>query len=203
MTRIVLIALVILSPALALAQTGGATPTAALQPPPVVNPPVGRFRDFMNHAVLSPEPYVLALGAGVIDQMLKMPGEWTGSNQFAKRSGARLGSGFASDVIGHSVAAVLKHQVAYEPCECAGPWSRTKHAVGRGFATRHDDGHMVPNVSIFVAKFGAAGLANTWYPPSYTGVDVVREGFAGIGINAGLNIAREFAPELLRLVPFR
>jgi len=31
-------------------------------------------------------------------------------------------------------------------------------------------------MSVFIAKFGAAGLANAWYPPSYTGVDMVREG---------------------------
>jgi hypothetical protein len=36
--------------------------------------------------VLSPGPYVLALGAGVIDEMLSMPEEWTGSSGFAKRS---------------------------------------------------------------------------------------------------------------------
>ena len=74
---------------------------------------------------------------------------------------------------------------------------------GRGFVTRADDGHLVAHVSVFVAKFGAAGLANAWYPQSYGGSDVVREGFVGIGVNAALNIAREFAPELLRLVPFR
>jgi len=56
---------------------------------------------------------------------------------------------------------------------------------------------------------GSSGFAKrnlarvAWYPPSYTGSDVVRVGFVGIGVNAALNIAREFAPELLRLVPFR
>jgi len=153
--------------------------------------------------VLSPGPYVLALGGGIIDEMTSMPEEWTGSSGFGKRNLARVGSGFASDAIGHSVAAVLGHRVAYEPCSCAGGWSRTKHALGRGFITRDDDGHTVAHVSLFVGKFGAAGLANAWYPQSYTGSDIVREGFVGIGVNAALNIAREFAPELMRLVPFR
>ena len=59
------------------------------------------------------------------------------------------------------------------------------------------------HVPLFVAKFGAAGAANAWYPPSYTGSDIVREGFAGIGANALLNIAREFGPELMRMVGLR
>ena len=32
------------------------------------------------------------------------------------------------------------------------------------------------HASLFIAKFAAAGLADAWYPPSYTGSDGVREG---------------------------
>ena len=201
MTTLLLSALLILAPTTVFAQT--AAPASVLQPTSGANPPVDRFQDFLDRAVLSPGPYVLALGGGVIDEISGMPEEWTGSSGFAKRNLARVGSGFASDAIGHSVAAVLGHRVAYEPCGCAGGWPRTRHALGRGFVTRDDDGHSVAHASLFIGKFGAAGLANAWYPPSYTGSDVVREGFVGIGVNAALNIAREFAPELLRLVPFR
>jgi len=202
MTTLVLIALLILAPTCVFAQT---TPAPAIAPQSAAgaNPRTGRFQDFLDRAILSPGPYVLALGGGIIDEISSMPEEWTGSSGFAKRNLARVGSGLASDAIGHSVAAVLGHRVAYEPCSCAGGWPRTRHALGRGFVTRDDDGHSVAHASLFIAKFGAAGVANAWYPPSYTGSDVVREGFVGIGVNAALNIAREFAPELLRLVPFR
>ena len=202
MTTLLLIVLLILAPTTVFAQTAPA-PASEPQPTSGAKPPTGRFQDFLDRAVLSPGPYVLALGGGVIDEISSMPEEWTGSSGFAKRNLARVGSGFASDAIGHSVAAVLGHRVAYEPCSCAGGWPRTKHALGRGFVTRDDDGHVVAHAALFIGKFGAAGLANAWYPQSYTGSDVVREGFAGIGVNAVLNIAREFAPELMRLVPFR
>lgn len=162
-----------------------------------------RFDDFVHAAVLSPGPYALAFGGGVLDQLGHMPKEWTGSGGFAKRTLARVGSGFASDAIGHSTAALLGHRVHYEPCGCAGGWPRTKHALARGFVTRDDQGSTVVHSSLFVAKFGAAGLANAWYPKSYTRSDIVREGIVGIGANAALNIAREFAPELMRLIPFR
>jgi hypothetical protein len=165
--------------------------------------PDDRFEDFLDMALLSPGPYVLALGGGVIDQVTEFPEEWTGSKGFGQRTLARVGSGLASDVVGHSLAAVLRHRVRYEPCICSGAWNRTTHALAWGFATRHENGDMVMHTSLFAAKFAAAGIANAWYPRSYTGGDVAREGAVGIGVNALLNIAREFAPELKRLIGIR
>ena len=200
MIPLLLMVLLILAPTATFAQPA---PALGLQPPSGTSPPPDRLRDFLDRAILSPGPYALALGGAVIDEMSSLPEEWTGSSGFARRNAARLGSGLASDVIGHSVAAVIGHRIAYDPCGCAGGWPRTKHALSRGFVTRDEDGHRVAHASLFIAKFGAAGVAAAWYPKSYTGSDVVREGFVGIGVHAALNIAREFAPELVRLMPFR
>ena len=183
------LASVVLCPVSALAQSS----------PPL--PPDDRVGDFVRASILSPGPYVLDLGAAAIDEVAEFPPEWQhDDNGFAKRLGTRIAGGFASDVIGHSVGAMLNHRVLYEPCGCAGGWRRTGHALGRGFVTTHDDGRVVFHMSIFAAKFGAAGLANSWYPSSYTGSDSVREGFAGIAANAALNILREFGPDLMRAV---
>lgn len=165
-------------------------------------PDLDRFRDFVHVAILSPTPYVLSLGGGVLDQLGNLPEEWTGGSAFTKRFVARMGSGFASDAIGHSVAAVIHHRVRYDHCTCRG-FARLKHAMGRAFVSQHESGTSVPNYSLWMAKFSAAGLANTWYPPSYTRSDIVREGSVGIVVSGGLNILNEFSPELLRLIPFR
>ena len=149
---------------------------------------------------MSPGPYALALGAGILDEIAGFPEEWTGSKGFSQRVLARVGSGLASDGIGHGAAAILRHRVRYEPCGCAGPLRRTAHALARGFVTRHENGDTVMHSSLVIAKFGAAGVQNAWYPASYTGEDVVREGLVGIGVSAALNVAREFSPEQLRLI---
>lgn len=201
MKNALLLVVLILCPVIAFAQT--AAPPAPDAQLATSTPRPDRFQDFIDRSVLSPGPYILALGGGVLDELSNIPEEWTGGSGFAKRNLARVGAGFASDAIGHSVAAMLGHRVGYESCACAGGWRRVAYAVRRGFVTRDDGGRTVPHTSLFVAKFSAAGLANTWYPKSYTRTDIVREGFAGIGVNAVLNIAREFAPELMRLVPFR
>ena len=157
----------------------------------------------MQAAFLSPGPYGLAFAGGVLDEMNDFPGEWSGGKGFGQRFVARLGSGAVSDGIGHALAAALHHRVRYEACSCDGPWDRARHALSRGFVTRHDGGRLVMHSSLFAAKFAAAGIANAYYPASYTAGDTVREGVVGIGVNAGLNLAREFAPELLRVFRIR
>jgi hypothetical protein len=165
-------------------------------------PQLDRFHDFVHVAVLSPTPYALPFAGGVLDQLSNMPDEWSGGAGFGKRYLARQGGGLASDAIGHSVAAVIHHRVRYDPCSCRG-FARVKHAMGRAFVSAREDGGRAPNYSLWIAKFSAAGLANTWYPASYTSSDIVREGSVGIVVSGGLNILNEFSPELMKLIPFR
>jgi hypothetical protein len=174
-------------------------PTGA---PSLNAPPQDRFQDFLNAALLTPSPYVLALGGGVLDQFGNFPEEWSGNSSFTKRWLARQGMGFASDAIGHGVAAVIHHHVVYDACTCKG-FARVKHAMGRAFVSIKDDGGSAPNYSLWVAKFSAAGVANAWYPESYQRSDIIREGAVGIVVAGGLNILKEFSPELLRIVPFK
>lgn len=159
-----------------------------------------RMEAFWRAAVLSPGPYILDFGAAVLDEAFTFPEEWTGGKGFGQRMLARVGSGYSSDIVGHSVGALLGHRVLYEPCGCSGGWRRTWHAFGRGFITRTDRGDVVPHVSIFVAKGATAGIQNAWYPDSYDTPDMVREFGLGVTVNALLNIGREFAPELGRMV---
>lgn len=162
-------------------------------------PDLDRFRDFVHVAILSPTPYVLALGGGVLDELGEFPEDWTDGHAFSKRYLARQGMGLASDAIGHSVGAILHHRVRYDACRCRG-WSRVRHAMGRAFVSLKEGGGSSPNYSLWVAKYSAAGLANTWYPPSYTTRDIIREGGVGIVISGALNVLNEFSPDLLRLV---
>lgn len=214
-TRLILFLLTLCVPPPLFAQTEAPAPfsttaiaaalPAAQTTPQAVAPaaPSGRVQDFVDLAILSPTPYIVAVGYGVTDQVVEYPVEWTGNKGFGQRTLARVAHGLASDAITHSLAAALHHNVRYEPCICNGAWKRTTHALGWGFATRHENGEMVMHTSLFAAKFAAAGLANAWYPASYTGADVLREGVIGIGVNALVNVTREYAPELKRLIGIR
>jgi hypothetical protein len=186
----------LVSPQLSLAQNPSGRAAATGDEKPAR----GRFDDFVRSAVLSPAPYLLAVGGGAIDQLADFPDEWRGAGGFGRRTLARAGGGFASDVVGHTAGALLRHRVLYESCGCSGAWRRTGHALSRGFVTRTAGGGLSPHVSLFAAKAAAAGLGHVWYPKSYTGRDAVREAVAGVGASAALNIAREFGPELMRIL---
>jgi hypothetical protein len=176
-----------------------AAPAALAQPP---EPGADRFDQFIGVGIVSQTPTALAIGAGIIDQWSSFPEEWNGADGFWKRTLARRGAALASDGIGHAAAALLHHRVVYDPCACRG-FARAGHAMKRAFVSRRDDGGSAPNYSLWIGKYSSAGLANAWYPPSYQADDIVREGALGIVIAGGLNVLREFTPELMRLNPFR
>jgi hypothetical protein len=161
-----------------------------------------RFRDFINASVVSPLFYLQVAGAGLIDEVGGFPKEWHGSDGFKDRTLVRLAQGFVAEGLGHGVAAVLNHRVQYDACTCRGGLSRTKHALGRAFVSVTDYGGRGPNVSLWIAKYGSAAIADPWYPASYKQKDVLIQGSVALAIAAGLNVVKEFAPELLRLVPF-
>jgi hypothetical protein len=113
-----------------------------------------------------------------------------------------LAQGLVAEGLGHSVAAVLNHRVQYDACQCRGGLGRTRHALGRAFVSVTDYGGRGPNVSLWIAKYGSAAIADPWYPQGYKQKDILIQGSVGLAIAAGLNVVKEFAPELLRLVPF-
>lgn len=162
-----------------------------------------RFDEFVNDSVKSPLFYLQAVGAGVFDELGHFPAEWTGSSGFVKRNAARTGQAFAAEAIGHAAAAALHHRVAYDPCSCAG-FARVRHAVSRAFVSVKTDGRgPAPNWSLWTSKYASAGLANAWYPKSYSRGDVLWQGTAAVGATAALNIVKEFAPELLHVAHLR
>jgi hypothetical protein len=188
-----------------MAPTAAFAQASASAPPdqPGAPVPYDRFEEFVNDSVKSPLFYVQAVGAGVLDQLGNFPTEWKGGSAFAKRNAARTGQAFAAEAVGHAAAAVLHHRVAYDPCTCTG-LPRVGHAIARAFVSLKSDGSgRAPNWSLWISKYASAGLANAWYPTTYTTADVASQGTAALGTAAGLNIVKEFAPEILRLAHLR
>lgn len=201
MTARMLVSVCLLLPVHATAQTF-ASPAPEAQAAAASAPAdYDRFEEFLNDSVRSPLFYLQIAGAGVLDQVGGFPEEWKGASGFGKRNAARLGQGFTAEAVGHAAAA-LHHRVAYDECTCKG-FARVTHAISRAFVSIKTDGGRAPNLSLWTSKYASAGLANVWYPKSYTKGDVLWQGTGGIGTSAGLNIVREFAPELLRLVHIR
>ncbi len=66
---------------------------------------------------------------------------------------------------------------------------------------RDDDGQMMPAYSEFLGDYGAAAVSRLWWPEKYhTRSAVFIAGSDTVLIDAGINVYREFKPELKRLL---
>jgi hypothetical protein len=81
---------------------------------------------------------------------------------------------------------------------------RVGHAMTRTLFTRDGQGRAVPNVPLVAGAAGGALIARAWYPrDERPGGDAARIAAMSLVGQAGVNVAKEFAPELKRLIPFR
>lgn len=168
---------------------------------------IGRLRLFLDETVLSPTLGPRLAFSAALDQAQRHPDEWEADAAgFGRRVAARTGLVVAQAGVQHATAALMRVDPRGERqrCACAHPLRRTMHALKQTFVTRDERGRLVPNVPLVAGATGGALLATAWYPPSYRPHhEAVKVASLTIVAQAGANVAREFAPELERLVPFR
>jgi hypothetical protein len=167
----------------------------------------GRLRLFLEDAALSPTLSARLAFSAALDQHSREPHEWgRGADGFGRRLAARAGLNAAQTGVHHATAALLRVDPRGDTvsCHCGHPLRRTGAALARTFATRDARGRLVPNVPLAAGAYGGAWLAAAWYPDSYRpSREGVRVASLTVVAQAGANVAREFAPELKRLIPGR
>src|ERR1051326_5984516 len=166
---------------------------AAAQTPDDFRPrPYDRFQEFLANIVRSPLWWIEIPAAGAIDQATNEPEEWTGSNGYAKRNASNALKVFSVEAIDHALAVPMHQSVAYDRCACTG-FARFGHAISRVFvAVDSRDGHLSPNVPLWVSLAGTATLANVWEPNTYTAHDVAVSTAIAFGATAGIKVLKEF-----------
>ncbi len=165
-----------------------------------------RVREWTRSAFLSPDPFVAGAVGAAIDHLGDDPAAWgQGGSGFGRRFLSSLGVMQAQIGIEHGVAAIARHPVGYRACRCAGVWRRVGYALSRTIVTRTDSGRPAPNVAVLSSRYGSAMLETLWRPED--GQHPLGRGFAvghaQLGGEAALNVVREFAHELKRLLPGR
>jgi len=151
-----------------------------------------RRQEFLDDTVRSPLWWVEIPAAGAIDQATNEPEEWAGSNGFAKRNASNALKVFSVEAIDHALAVPMHQRVAYDRCACAG-FARFGHAMSRVFvAVDSRDGHLSPNLPLWVSLAGTATLANVWEPNTYTAHDVAVSTAIAFGATAGIKVLKEF-----------
>lgn len=170
----------------------------ASTPQPYHNP--RRFVESVKR-LFSVEAITSTLPGAALEQLHDWPGEWgKHGSGFAKR----VGSLYAQFVIGvgieDGVKAVDHEDTHFNRLGHGNFFRRTGHVVTGTLLARKPDGRRIPAWSIAASSYGSWGIATLWSPREYRNARSIAEwGTAGIGVTAGLNLLREFWPDMKSL----
>jgi hypothetical protein len=150
-------------------------------------------------SIVGPVPLAAeALSAG-IGQSLNSPREWgQGASGFADRFGNDLGYNAVRQSLTFGLATGLHEDTRYVRSNKHGLMPRAAHAVASVFNTRNEEGDNVFYAANFFGIVGASAISQSWAPPSWRDPATVSRKitFSLLG-SMGLNLAREFLPDVL------
>ena len=171
-------------------------PSAAARYVPASELTLGDRFAIYRHTILRPYSIVgPAFGAG-IGQAENEPPEW---GQGSKGYGKRLASGMTRHMISETIrfgfAAADGEDPRYHRSDDTGFWPRAQHAIVETFTSETAGGRRIPAFSRFAGTYGAAFIANSWYPESRatTGY-ALRRGSTALASSVGFHLFQEFMP---------
>ncbi|HTW65078.1 MAG TPA: hypothetical protein VME17_10705 [Bryobacteraceae bacterium] len=140
----------------------------------------------------------IALGAS-LDQAFDYPSNWgQGWDAFGVRMASGFGQHAVREQLEFGVWALDHEDPRHRRSGLHGVWPRTKYAIVHTFVAWRDDGGEMPAYSRFIGDYGAGFVSREWYPTRFhhlqEGIDA---GSLSLGLDAGMNVAREFMPHWL------
>jgi hypothetical protein len=159
----------------------------------------GRVAEYQKSVINLGTLVLPAMGAGIA-QASNRPPEWEqGAAGYGRRYGSLIGERVISETIRFGFAAADREDSRYFLSEDRSTWGRTRHAVASTLVSRTASGRRIPAFSQFAGNYGAAFIANSWYPDSESDTyHALERGSIGVAVDAGFNLLREFAPRLMR-----
>ena len=152
------------------------------------------------HHFFDAENIVFAgMGAG-LDQLRERPEEWEeGWGSFAQRYASHLGQYAIQRSIMFSVQAVNGEDARYFRSSRTSIKGRLADAFLHTVWRHDDQGGMMPAFSEFLGDYGAAAISRSWWPERFhNGRAIFLAGSDTILIDCGVNVFREFAPDVKR-----
>jgi hypothetical protein len=158
-----------------------------------------RFDDYLK-STFNYFPVFTAAVAGAASQSIDSPHEWgQGMHGWSKRWVNNIAQGVMLNTINYGAAAVIHEDDRYFVSGKHGFWPRTAYALKSTLLARRPGGNRSPAYARLGAAFATSSLSRTWAPPSWRGINNICADFSiWLGVEAGLNFGREFAPDLRR-----
>jgi hypothetical protein len=128
------------------------------------------------------------------------PPEWRqGAQGYGRRFASRFGRFTIQKSIEYGLGTVLRQDTSYRRCECSGFLRRMSHALSSNFIARKRDGSRTLTIAKVAGYYGSGMISTAWYPDRYTATgDGVRLGTLSLVSGTGVNVIREFWPEIRR-----
>ena len=157
-----------------------------------------KYRIALNRSV-DPIEFVRIAAGAAIDQARNYPEEWgQGWDAFGVRMASGFGQQLVREQIQFGVWAIDHEDPRHRRSGLHGVWPRTKYAIVHTFIARRDDGSQIPAYSRFLGDYGAGFVSREWYPARFHHVQQgLDAGSVSLGLDVGLNVAREFIPHWL------
>jgi hypothetical protein len=158
-----------------------------------------RVRIYRN-SIISPETVLGPAFGAAIGQWEDTPSEWReGGEGYGRRFASGLGRHVISQSIEFGFAAVDGEDPRYFRSQDRRFWARTRHAVGSTVVSPTATGRRIPAFSRFAGTYGAAFIANTWYPDSKANApQALQRGSTALASSVAFHLLREFAPHFVR-----
>lgn len=159
-----------------------------------------RWRRFTRGYLASPGTYFAAAGAALGGEISNEPKEWgRGIDGYGRRVGTEFAQFTIHTGVHEAGDALLGLDPRYFPCRCAGGWRRTGHALAFTFLAYDAHGRKRVDWPQLAGAYGSTMTVTTWYPSHYSPlVQGVQQGHQEMGLVLGVNLVREFRPELKR-----
>lgn len=150
-------------------------------------------------SLVGPLTVVTEAGAAGLSHAIGSPRQWgDGSAAFGLRFGNDLAYNGVRQSIAFSAAFLLHEDDRYFLSGETGAWRRTRHAIAGVFAAHKPDGRTVFATSSLLGIAGASGISRAWSPDNWQTPSATARSFAiSVAGAAGLNIVREFLPDLV------
>jgi len=160
----------------------------------------GRFDTprYVNHT-FGPKAVVLAGVGAAVNQANDTPREWgQGAAGFGRRVGSAFGKHLVHKAIQYPIARLRHEEFTYHPSGKVGFGPRLKYALVGTVAThKTTTGQRTMAAGQITGAIGSGLISRLWQPAS---VSSIASGFASggitLGVDAGLNVVKEFWPEI-------
>jgi hypothetical protein len=164
-----------------------------------------RWKAYAGENFTQPGAFFQTFFTALGDQTGKVPSErGGGAGEFPRRFASEFARFTIGGTIKSAIAAGLHEDTRFHSCTCRGALARTAHAVSRTFLTYDRNGRRTPDIAGLAGLYVGPIVMTTWYPSRFTELGYgVRQGNLAVGITAGVNVIREFSPELKGLFRHR